>query len=52
MTDPTVEIRIDDLRGLEVAAGEFLSAQSLYVTCGPQYCPTSRTISKVPSARI
>ena len=52
MTDPTVGIRIDDLRGLEVTAGDFLSARSLYVTYGLKYCPSSRTISKVPSARI
>ncbi len=52
MTDPTVGIRIHDLRGLEVAAGDFLSARSLYVTYGLKYCPSSRTISKVPSARI
>ena len=53
MTDPTVGIRIDELRGLEVAAGEFLlSARSLYVTYGLKYCPSSRIISKVPSARI
>ena len=52
MTDPTVGIRIDDLRGLEVAAGEFLSARALYVTYGLKYCPSSRTISKVSSARL
>ena len=52
MTDPTVGIRIDDLRGLEVAAGEGLSARSLYVIYGLKYCPSSRIISKVPSARI
>ena len=52
MTDPTVGIRTDELRGLEVAADEFLSARSLYVTYGLKYCPSSRIISKVPSARI
>ena len=52
MTDPTVGIRIDNLRGLKIAAGDFLSARSLYVTYGLKYCPSSRTISKVPSARI
>ena len=52
MTDPTVGIRFDDLRGLEVAAGDFLSARSLYVTYGLKYCPSSRTISKVSSARL
>jgi len=52
MTDPTVGIRIDDLRGLEVAAGDFLSGRSLYVKSGLKYCPSSLTISKVPLARI
>lgn len=52
MTDPTVGIRIDDLRGLEVAAGDLIAGRSLYVTYGLKYCPSSRTISKVPSARI
>ena len=52
MTDPTVGIRFNDLRCLEVAADVFLSAQSLYVTYGLKYGPSSRTISKVPSARI
>ena len=52
MTDPTVGIRIDNLRGLEVAAGDFLYARSLYVTYGLKYCPSSRTISKVSSARL
>ena len=52
MINPAVGIRIDDLRGLEVAVGDFLSARSLYVTYGLKYCPSLRTISKVPSARI
>ena len=52
MTDLTVKIHIDDLRGLEVAAGDVLSARSLFVTYGLKYCPSSRIISKVPSARI
>ena len=34
MTDLTVKIHIDDLRGLEIAAGDFLSPRSLYVTYG------------------
>ena len=38
MNDPTVGIRIDDLRGLEVAAGDALSARSLFVTYGLKYC--------------
>ena len=52
MTGSTVGTRIDNLRGLEVATGDFLSARSLYVTYGLKYCPSSRTISKVSSARI
>ena len=51
MTDPTVGSYRRPAR-FEVAADEFLSARSLYVTYGLKYRPSSRIISKVPSARI
>ena len=52
MTDPIVGNRIDDQRDPNVAAGDFTPARSLYVAYGLKFYPSSRTLLKVPSARI
>ena len=52
MTDPIVGNRIDDQRGPDVVASDFTPARSLYVAYGLKFHPSSRTLLKVPSARI
>ncbi len=52
MTDPIVGNRIDDQRDPNVAAGDFTSARSLCVAYRLKVYPSSRTLLKVPAARI